>query len=537
MGLMIPTRRLLPFVLLVALGVRLWGIGFGLPFAIARPDETQIAGSAVGFLSGNLRPPFLEWPTLFAYTVALIYVAYFALTRPFTGYATLVDFAESRRVSLVPFFILSRGLSALMGVMTVWWVYAIGRRAFDETVGIVAATFLALSFLHVRDSHFGVTDVAMTALVVLAVLAILRWRQTGGLPRAAVAGVAAGLATSTKYNGLGLCVPFAVALVQRFVEERHTRPDAFKGAAQVLVAFVGAMALALFATSPYILIDWTRFVSNVTATQGMLAGGHGMILGRGWWYFARVVLPAAVGWPIFIAGTAGTLILLATRFRESAVVLAFPIAYYVVAGRGFGVFSRYMIPVVPFLCIAAAWVTVAVARTLAGGRSPSVRRGLVAAATIAMVAPTAYKTLLLDRLLGTTDNRVVTGRALIDILPPNSLLYQSGEAYGHVPLSVDGRQAVVRIARYDEGTGQFRPGDPDWILVQRSPLVLYSAVPPWLDRLLHDRYVLARKFQTETGVGIERTYDQQDAFYLPLEGLEGLRRPGPAFELYSRRRE
>ena len=76
-----------------------------------------------------------------------------------------------------------------MGVLTVWGVYAIARRAFDSTVAIVAASFLALCFLHVRDSHFGVTDVAMTALVVLAVFSILRWRQTGGLPRAALAGV------------------------------------------------------------------------------------------------------------------------------------------------------------------------------------------------------------------------------------------------------------------------------------------------------------------------------------------------------------
>ena len=48
--------------------------------------------------------------------------------------------------------------------------------------------------------------------------------------------------------------------------------------------------------------------------------------------------------------------------------------------------------------------------------------------------------------------------------------------------------------------------------------------------------MLARRFPTETGPAIDRTYDQQDAFYLPLEGLAGLRRPGPSFELYTRRR-
>ena len=121
---MIRMRRLLPLVLVLGLAVRLWGIGFGLPFVNARPDETQIAGAAVGFLTGNLRPPLLEWPTLFPYTVALVYIAYFVLTRPFAAYATLAAFAESRRGNLNPFLYVPRGLSAVMGVVTVWSVVA-----------------------------------------------------------------------------------------------------------------------------------------------------------------------------------------------------------------------------------------------------------------------------------------------------------------------------------------------------------------------------------------------------------------------------
>ena len=190
------------------------------PFGNARPDETALAGPAVQFLSGNLRPPYFMYPTFLMYVVSLLYFLYWALGRPFTGYATLAAFAESRRQSLAPFFYLSRGVSAVMGTLTVWWIYDLARRVFDDTVAIVAALFLGLSFLHVRDSHFGVTDVTMAALIVLAVREIVRWQQTGDPWRAAAAGLAGGLATSTKYNGLGVWVPFAVATVQRAVETR-----------------------------------------------------------------------------------------------------------------------------------------------------------------------------------------------------------------------------------------------------------------------------------------------------------------------------
>jgi len=533
---MISPRRLLPAVLVLALAVRVWGIDFGMPWVNARPDETQIAGPAVGFLSGNLRPPLLEWPTLFPYVVALCYLFYYAVTRPFGGYQSLQAFAESRRADISPFIYIPRALSMAMGVVTVWGVYAMAKRTFDSTIAIVAALFLALSFLHVRDSHFGVADVPMSALVVLSVLAIMSWRQKGGVPRALFAGIVTGLATSTKYNALGVVVPFAVAVIQRLLEE-HQQSRAVVRAVTALAVFGVGLAAGLFTTSPYILIDWARFVRSAMATESMIALGHGMVLGRGWWYYARVVLPAALGSPIFIAGAVATVVLTIKRFRECGVVFAFPLAYYLVAGRGYGVFARYILPVLPFICIAAAWVTVEAARALTRRRSVAVQQTAVVVATIVMVWPTAYQTLLLDRLLSRTDNRTITGRSLMDIIPPDSVFYQSGETYGYASLSVDGRRLQVRLTGFDPQAGRFAPDDPDWILIQRSPLVLYSDVPAALERLLTERYALARRFPTGNQDRVDRSYDQQDAFYLPLAGLEGIDRPGPSFDLYSKRHE
>jgi hypothetical protein len=519
---------------LIAVAVRLWGLGFGLPYIIARPDETEMAGPAVGFLSGDLRPPYFEWPTLFTYVTAFLYVVYFYLTRPFTGYATLAAFAESRRQNVAPFLYITRSLSALMGVLTVYWVYAICRRLFDETIALVAALFLALSFLHVRDSHFGVADVAMTSLVMLAALAILRWRDTGIRLHAAEGGLIAGLAGSTKYNGLGMCVPFIIALVERAVDDYRARSERYarRRFTLALLAFSVAIAIGFFGASPYILIDWSRFTIAINGVAAHLAEGHGVMLGRGWSYYAHVMLPAAIGWPMFVAGTAGVVLLLTTRFRDAAVLFAFPIAYYLVAGRGYTVFARYIIPVLPFLCIAAAWSVVTTVRVLAKGASPAVRGALIAAVAIAVVAPTARKTLELDRLLATTDNREIVAHALDDVVPPDNSLYQSGEKYGYVPMKIDGRD-VARVSTYDVDSGQFESGEPDWILLQRSPLVFYSPVPPHLDQLVRERYVLVRKFPTG-GDHPGTVYDQQDAFFLPLEGLGGVTRPGPAFELFHK---
>jgi hypothetical protein len=152
----------LALVLLVALAVRVWGLGFGLPYAYARPDESAIAGPASEFLSGNLAPATFFYPTLFPYAVADVYVLYFLIAGRAAGYRTLASFAASRAASIAPFFDLSRALSAIMGTLTAWWVY--GTRVFDRTVGLVGAAFCALAFLHVRDSSGKPEDVGARAM-------------------------------------------------------------------------------------------------------------------------------------------------------------------------------------------------------------------------------------------------------------------------------------------------------------------------------------------------------------------------------------
>ncbi len=524
-------RRLLPVVLLLALALRLWGIGFGLPFAYARPDETEIAGPAVGFLSGDLRPPFFQWPTLFSYIVALMYAIYGGLAGALTGFASLADFAESRRQNIAPFLLAGRFLSMSMGVVTVWAVYAVGRRVFNEIVGVVAAMFLAVAFLHVRDSHFGVTDVAMTGLVVLAVLAIVRWRDEPGFGRAVVAGAATGLSGSTKYNGLGVGLCFLVALTQVMAPRG---PDRLKLGSRSLAGFAAAALLAFAGGSPYIVVDWPRFVRDISAVENTIEAGHGLNLGVGWWYFGTVVLPAGVGWPMWLASLAGAIVLTTTRARQSLPVLVFPLAYYAFAGRGYAVFARYIVPVVPFVCLAAAWFLVYVAGIGTAGVAGAKRWLLFALLVVLVAAPTVLQSVQLDRLLAREDNRLVAAAGVVEAVPEGSVVCQTGAAYGRAPLSLNERSRSYVDCEYDERIGRFS-GDAQWVLVQRSPLVLYSPVPAALEQLLREQYTLLASFPAAHPGSDDRLYDQQDAFYLPLRGFTGIQRPGPSFDLYRRR--
>ena len=49
-------------IVMIAAGVRLWGLAFGLPFGNARPDETYVMDVVRPLLEGRAPPPNYEYP-------------------------------------------------------------------------------------------------------------------------------------------------------------------------------------------------------------------------------------------------------------------------------------------------------------------------------------------------------------------------------------------------------------------------------------------------------------------------------------------
>src|SRR6185295_11084727 len=98
-----------------------------------------------------------------------------------------------------------------LGVATILVVYLLAARWFGRATGRGAAFFLSLAYLHARDSHFGVIDVAMTFLIVSSMLLIAESERTRAPRHVLAAGLLAGLATGAKYAGAALVVPMLIA--------------------------------------------------------------------------------------------------------------------------------------------------------------------------------------------------------------------------------------------------------------------------------------------------------------------------------------
>lgn len=66
------SAQLLLWLIAIALLLRSWGIGFGLPFTY-HPDEHQYVDSALGFFKGDLNPHRFNNPALYKYMLFLEY--------------------------------------------------------------------------------------------------------------------------------------------------------------------------------------------------------------------------------------------------------------------------------------------------------------------------------------------------------------------------------------------------------------------------------------------------------------------------------
>lgn len=559
----------LPLILLAGLALRVWGIDFGLPNTLTRPDETTIVHRALAVGAGDLNPHFFRYPSLHFYVMAFVYGLYFLVGRTTGRFDGVEDFQYEFFVEPSTIFVVGRLLTAIMGTASVALVYGIATRWRDRTAGVLSAAFLSVAFLHVRDSHFLTLDVPATFYLLVACL--FAWRQFDQ-PKpttALLCGLFIGLAASTKYNTI-LMAPIVFLAVWL----SSPRDDDGSKARWSLLAITALGALGAFiAGSPYILLDFSTFVSDVAAEGGQFDVGRAVDLGRGWTYHLHTSLVRGLGWPLFAASLVGLLFMVRRRANRDLAFLGGLLSYYLVAGSGKSVYLRYMIPLVPLLCVAAGvWLATAT-QTI----RTTVRPYVLLGAGLLIALPTALSCVRHNQLLSGPDTRQLAANWITEHVPAGSTLALSGSAFGYPRLSrsrlwleharddqrrsgFDASRLSLMLALEDYPTQpsyyvyELRPDNPqrmravlseysaqmlhnagvEWIVTQQHPLV-FSQQSSSLGLLLDQHADLMMSFDPFVPDASAPPFDLIDAFYTPIGEFSAARYSGPMIRIYQLR--
>lgn len=490
-----------------AAGLAVWSLDFGLPY-LFRPDEEVMIGRSVHIvLDGSLDPLFYNYPPLAFYLFSGAVAAAGLVPGHPLGPATQVDPTAA--------YLAGRALSALSFAASVAFVFATGSALFGRAGGFAAAICLALGPLAVREAHFATIDGIAMALVAAATWAGLRAQRRRGL---LLAGVLSGLAAATRYtSGLVVVVPLVVALYA--AEDRPARVGAV--AAGSAVPFAAVMALGGHPV---------EYLQGLLFLGGRASQDYGTPIGLV--YHPTVSLPYGLGFGAYALTLAGAVLALVRRRPADVALLAYLAASMLVIGFSHEVFWRYLLPLLPALCL------------LAGGLvrlAPAApRRWALLAAVLLLQAPSVYASVTTDRLLGAEDTRRQAAEWLLAHAPPGSEVrvpsywsqpfYDSAELEHRplLPLYVTGSPIAdsFQTGRFTDRFHMNRPGSPCFAIdesfspSQAPPPV--TGTPPVAEFLPY-----AGPAPGPTGA----RYDQLDSFYLPIWGFDGLQRPGPSIAI------
>jgi 4-amino-4-deoxy-L-arabinose transferase-like glycosyltransferase len=252
------------------------------------------------------------------------------------------------------YFLAGRWIVALLGIATVPIVFAIGRRVGGSLVGLVAAAILGGSVLHITHSTFLTTDVPLAFMAAVALWASIRFLGDRRLRWLALAGLATGLAVSTKYNGAIVAMVPALAW---FLGRPSTGPDPVPLRWALPVAAIAGLIAGVAGTPAYVLDPGSVIAALEFQADGYVVSGlvgntsEGPRVLANIAYYARYVWSTGLGPAVVLLIAVGVLVAIRRRRAGDVILLAFPAIYLLVASVPLLRFERNLIVMLPFVAV------------------------------------------------------------------------------------------------------------------------------------------------------------------------------------------
>jgi hypothetical protein len=410
--------------LALAAALRLWGIRWGLPDATHlfsyHPDEYHSLRGALSLALGDPNPHFFNYGSLYLYMVAVACLWHCAVLGGPDLTAALMHGGPAHE-AMAAWTLDARLVSALCGVATVAVVWAIGRRLGGGGLAAAAALTMAVLPLHGLNSHYGTVDAALTLFIALCLLNALRLQSERSLRVYALAGAAAGLAASVKYNGaVALLAPVMVHFLpaQASASPSGRRPCTLAALSVLAAAAAGAFTL----TSPYVLLSWPEAWRDISFELQHMRVGETPVMQafpNGWLFHLHPSLVLAV------------LALGLTRRGERsalALLLLFGGVWFAMIGASGVRYARYELPMEPLSAIFAA----VAARVLWHANPRWLGRGGAVVLT-GWVASLLVTSVCRDTALSRMDVRAQAMQAIAQDVPPEARVGLLWEPWFSVP--------------------------------------------------------------------------------------------------------
>jgi YYY domain-containing protein len=381
--------------------------------------------------------------------------------------------------------LVGRFLSACFDTASILLCFLVGRRMYNAAAGAIAAAGYAVTALAVQQAHYFVVDPIVTFLVLATLLYCLRSLQSGRRSDALLSGILFGCALATKVSAAPLGLAVLLAQIVPMWQARHVLDLEQRQAAVssrldgLLLASLGTVAAFLIG-EPYALLDWTQFRLDITQQSAMVRGVADLPYTRQYaptipyLYWLQGLFTWQMTPPLTLAGGAGLLWqglrVLRRRSTGEGLLVSWWLPYLALTGAFYAKFPRYMLPAIPFMCVAAAGMAV----HLGGQRA--VRRRVAYSLAALTIAVAGLYCLAYAHIYATTNTRVAA----------------SDWMYQHIPTVTDGHQTVLTHEVWDDGLPLERSAvNPSWSAGRYA----YADLPIYDDDTVQKQQTLIQDLQ------------------------------------------
>lgn len=441
-----------PMVLWIVIGlalvIRIWGIGYGLPF-VYWTDEYHEVMRAMELGAGGF-----NWARTgkggFYLLLFVEYGLYFLVLKLSGVISTTREFAELFVRDPSMFYMLGRVTTAMFGAATVAIVFALGREAYHFRAGLLAALFLAVNVVHSDLSHRVGVDIPMTLFAAIALFFAVRIAHGGSRRDYVLAAVSAALATTTKLPGILVLIPLVIAhvygtgLMPREGKRLLVAPNLWLAAALFIAVWVATNPGILFANDYLSLYTG----SSAEAPDELAEPGTRPVL----WIYYLDVLRTSMGWPLFIVSLAAVAYAAWRRRSTDVILLTYALANYLaiaVTTSEYLYFPRYALPIIVVLTVLSARALSDLLETLPRYRSLTVV--LVVSVLVAWPLKEAVSN---SHMLTQTDTRTLARQWFDAEVPAGSKVLVEGGKISASRLSVpltDSASSLERRIDYWKG--------------------------------------------------------------------------------------
>lgn len=355
------------------------------------PDEPIIAISLDMIMNLQLDPFQIggyrfQYPAFLPYLYAFIYLTFFIPITVFLGLLSnpfaLLQNLDRPFIFMQTLIIGDKGLhglfwaryiTAFLGFLTVPLIFLVGKKLFNQYVGLIAALFLAVNYRHVMSSHLSLPDAPNSFFALLVLFICLKMFESPTRKNYFLAATSVGISLATKLYLFSM-LPFITShLLVSFKKKTYRaitaslfRPSFFLSLAIIVFVF--------FVFNPFLPFHFAKAFEQHSINNLRYGMGSYSFVWQPVWYLWEIGFGRVFS-ILFILGL--VMAVVQRKYRISALYLLLfiaPPAWVLLYYSHGGVYTRNFTSVIPFAvlfsslafvtCIRFVWVRLDLIRKL-----------------------------------------------------------------------------------------------------------------------------------------------------------------------------